>query len=72
MGCAQIFMGCAQLSSGIAEDRDPRSIAARGAPLRRLIFADVSEVYAQGAQLAVQVCTFHADPLGELTHLAIT
>src|SRR4030081_1863812 len=39
--------------------------------VKTLVFADVSEVYAEGAQLAVQVRTFHADPLGELTHLAV-
>jgi hypothetical protein len=27
-----LFMRCAQLSCGIAEDGDPRSVAARGAP----------------------------------------
>src|SRR6266513_4800408 len=36
------------------------------------ILADVPEVDAEGAQLAVQVRALHADALGELPHLAVT
>src|SRR2546421_4246045 len=34
--------------------------------------ADVPEIDAEGAQLAVQMRALHADALGELSHLAVT
>src|SRR5437773_12552331 len=36
------------------------------------VLADVPEIDAEGAQLAVQVRALHADALGELPHLAVT
>src|SRR6266478_6738499 len=48
----------------------PRSCSPRNRA-RVSVLADVSEVDAEGAQLAVQVRALHADALGELPDLAV-
>src|ERR1700685_4212605 len=35
------------------------------------VLADVAEIHAERAQLAIQVRALHADALGELSHLAV-
>src|SRR4030081_1796734 len=56
--------------------RRPRkaSFAIAAAHMRawRSVLADVPEIDAERAQLAVQVRALHADALGELSHLAVT